>query len=170
MKLFLFISALVAFITATLAGTVPLESRQSIVGLWGKSTDIAVQYCYMDAACMQMRENWQFCQVDLFKNVSEPIGNPNARNELVADCLCKAGMPDLTSECLACISLDSQNFLVQETLHTHALDVCAKKTTLGQYETYAFQFGSAVQFPLILPSLWLNGTKVTSPDQILIEQ
>ncbi|ATZ51594.1 Bcssvp1 [Botrytis cinerea B05.10] len=153
MKLFLFISALVAFITATLAGTVPLESRQSIVGLWGKSTDIAVQYCYMDAACMQMRENWQFCQVDLFKNVSEPIGNPNARNELVADCLCKAGMPDLTSECLACISLDSQNFLVQETLHAHALD-----------------FGSAVQFPLILPSLWLNGTKVTSPDQILIDQ
>ncbi|TGO17992.1 hypothetical protein BTUL_0013g00680 [Botrytis tulipae] len=170
MKVLLFISALVAFITPALAGTVPLESRQSIVGLWGKSTDIPVLYCYMDAACMQMREHWQSCQVDLFKDVNAPIGNPTARNELVASCLCNAGMPDLTSECLACISLASQNFLVQETLHTLAQDVCDKKTTLGQYENYALQFGAAVQFPLILPSLWLNGTKVTSPDQIVVEE
>ncbi|KAF7956603.1 hypothetical protein EAE96_003937 [Botrytis aclada] len=170
MKVLTFVSALVAIITAAVAGTIPLESRQSIVGLWGKSTDIPVQYCYMDAVCMQMREHWQSCQVDLFKSVNAPIGNPTARNELVADCLCKAGMPDLTSECLACISLASQNFLVQETLHAHAQDVCDKKTTLGQYENYALQFGAALQFPLILPSLWLNGTKVTSPDQIVVAE
>ncbi|KAF7931581.1 uncharacterized protein EAE98_004317 [Botrytis deweyae] len=170
MKVLLFVSALVAFIIPALAGTVPLGSKQSIVGLWGKSTNISVLYCYMDATCMQMREHWQSCQVDLFKDVNAPIGNPIARNELVASCLCNAGMPALTSECLACISLASQNFVVQETLHTLAQDVCDKKITLGQYENQASQFGSAVKFPLILPSLWLNGTKVTSPDQIVVEK
>ncbi|TGO83351.1 hypothetical protein BPOR_0660g00040 [Botrytis porri] len=170
MKVLMFVSALVAFIITALAGTVPLESRQSIVGLWGKSTDIPVLYCYMDAPCMQMRQHWQSCQVDLFEDIKAPIGNPTARDEFIASCLCNAGMPALTSECLACISLSSQNFLVQETLYTMAQDVCDKKTTLGQYENYALQFGGALQFPLVLPSLWLNGTKVTSPNQIVGEE
>ncbi|KAJ8071491.1 hypothetical protein OCU04_001811 [Sclerotinia nivalis] len=165
MKVILCISAL----AATLTAAVPLEPRQSVVGLWGKSTDVSVQYCYNDFACIAAREAWQSCQVAMLQGSYSQITDPEARNIVVAQCLCDNQIVDETASCISCLSFASGNFLVRDTLEQHAQDMCDKKTTLGQYENYAYQFGGFLQFPLILPSTWLGGTQVNHPDQILIK-
>ncbi|KAI9647225.1 hypothetical protein NHQ30_003608 [Ciborinia camelliae] len=161
MKVLFFISALVAFIPVILAAGVPLEYRQ--VGAWGKPTDASVQNCYMGSDCTATRQLWQHCQVDN----NTPVGNPEARNEIVASCLCGGNYVDTQASCLQCLSVASKNFLVRDTQTTNAEKVCNKTSTLSQYENYSFQFGGFLQFPLILPSLWISGTNITYPDQIL---
>ncbi|KAB8301213.1 hypothetical protein EYC80_003102 [Monilinia laxa] len=167
MKGLLFISALFAFIPAILAAAVLLESRQA--GVWGKPTDIAVVYCYNDGDCIAARELWQHCQVDLFEDSNSPIGNPEARNVIVVSCLCVESYVDSVAGCLACLSFASENFLVRDTQTSSAEKVCNKTLTLSEYENNSRQFGDALKFPLILPSLWLGGTNLTYPDQILIK-
>lgn len=133
-------------------------------------SELQLTITIVDAACMQARGKWESCQTDLFEDPDAPIGNPDARNELVASCLCSASPTWVStiSDCLGCISLLSENMLVHDTLTTCAQDVCDKKQTLAQLETYAYQFGQSLEFPLILPSLWINGTQLTYPDQIVI--
>ncbi|CAD6443692.1 f23d6dce-03c5-4962-8d4c-6463d21d989a [Sclerotinia trifoliorum] len=162
MKVVLFISAL----AATLTAAAPLEPRQNVVGLWGKPTDVAVQYCYNDFPCINAREAWQSCQVSTLQGQNT---DPEARNSVVAQCLCNNQIVNETASCIACLSYASSNFLVRDTAEQHAQDMCDKKTTLGQYENYVYQFGDLLQFPLILPSTWLGGTKVNLPDQMLIK-
>ncbi|ESZ90992.1 hypothetical protein SBOR_8626 [Sclerotinia borealis F-4128] len=166
MKVLLFISALVAFIPAILAAAVPLESRQ--VGVWGKPTDVAVFYCYMDGQCIAARRLWQHCQTEIFES-NAPASNPEVRNELIASCLCGANYVGLLNQCLFCVSLAGPSMLVRDTQTTSAQEMCDKKATLSQYEKNSFQFGTSLQFPLILPSLWIGGTNLTYLDQILIE-
>ncbi|KAF7872472.1 hypothetical protein EAF04_003393 [Stromatinia cepivora] len=165
MNVVLFISAFVA----SLAAAVPLESRQSVVGLWGKPTDVPVRCCYGNFACVAAREAWQSCQVAMLQGPNSQINDPEARNRVVAQCLCDNHIVDETASCISCLSFASGNFLVRDAMEQCAQDMCDKKTTLGQYENYAFQFGGFLQFPLILPSTWLGGTQVNYPDQILIK-
>ncbi|APA05615.1 predicted protein [Sclerotinia sclerotiorum 1980 UF-70] len=162
MKVVLFISAL----AATLSAAAPLEPRQSI---WGKPTDVSVQYCYNDFPCINAREAWQSCQVSSLPGSYSQITDPEARNTVVAQCLCDNKIVNETASCISCLSYASGNFLVLDTVEQHAQDMCDKKTTLSQYENYVYQFGGLLQFPLILPSTWLSGTKVNLPDQILIK-
>lgn len=180
MMAFMFISASIAFIPAVFAAAVPLDSRQA--GVWGNPGDISVQYCYCkgplqiiislvhllmktpgDGDCIAVRQLWQSCQVDH----STPVGSPDARNELVASCLCAGDYVGAQSGCIACLSSSSQNFLVLSTQEANAKKLCNKAMTLSQYESYSLQFGGFLQFPVILPSLWIRGTSLTYPDQIL---
>ncbi|RAL58285.1 hypothetical protein DID88_002240 [Monilinia fructigena] len=167
MNILLFISALFALIPAVLGAAISLESRQA--GVWGKPTDIAVVYCYNDGDCIAGRELWQHCQVDLFEDSNAPIGNPEARNIVVASCLCVESYVDSVAGCLACLSFASENFLVRNTQTSSAEKVCNKTLALSEYENHSRQFADDLQFPFILPSLWLGDTNLTYPDQILIK-
>ncbi|QSZ33737.1 hypothetical protein DSL72_005308 [Monilinia vaccinii-corymbosi] len=170
MKGFLFSYALVeivAFIPAILAAAVPFHSGQA--GVWRKSFNTSVTECYKTSYCTSARSNWQHCQ-DANQLNPPHGGSLEARNALVAECLCQTSYVQEQDECLACICNTTGNPCIHGPQTTNTNMVCNKTTTLADYENVSFKSGVSMNFPLILPSLQLASTWVTQPDQILISK